>query len=87
MRTSLISRRRAALAVAAAWAALPAFAQGSYPDKPVRMIVGFPAGTRSCSPSSTAGPKRALPMWPMRSVSTSVRRSLAGAACPLLMAG
>ena len=48
MRTSLISRRRAALAVAAAWAAcaaLPAFAQGSYPDKPVRMIVGFPAGT------------------------------------------
>ena len=45
MRTSLISRRRAALTVAAACAALPAFAQGSYPDKPVRMIVGFPAGT------------------------------------------
>ncbi|MGJ7519206.1 Bug family tripartite tricarboxylate transporter substrate binding protein [Variovorax sp. LT1P1] len=41
--------RRTALAVAAAWAAcaaLPAFAQGSsYPDKPVRIIVGFPAGT------------------------------------------
>jgi len=36
------------LAVAAAWAActaLPAFAQGSYPDRPVRLIVGFPAGT------------------------------------------
>lgn len=48
MRTSLISRRRAALAVAAAWAAcaaLPALAQGSYPDRPVRLIVGFPAGT------------------------------------------
>ena len=44
-----ISRRRTTLAVAAAWAAcaaLPAFAQGSsYPDKPVRIIVGFPAGT------------------------------------------
>ena len=44
-----ISRRRTALAVATAWvacAALPAFAQGSsYPDKPVRIIVGFPAGT------------------------------------------
>lgn len=44
MRTSLISRRRAALAVAAC-AAHPALAQGSYPDRPVRLIVGFPAGT------------------------------------------
>jgi len=48
-RSSLTSTRRAALAVAAAcvaFAALPASAQGSgYPDKPVRIIVGFPAGT------------------------------------------
>lgn len=42
--------RRTALALAATTLAtlglaLPAAAQGSYPDKPVRIIVGFPAGT------------------------------------------
>ncbi|MDA7419180.1 tripartite tricarboxylate transporter substrate-binding protein [Xenophilus arseniciresistens] len=40
--------RRSALTLAALGLmglALPAAAQGSYPDKPVRIIVGFPAGT------------------------------------------
>ena len=40
--------RRAALSLAALGAlglALPAGAQGTWPDKPVRIIVGFPAGT------------------------------------------
>lgn len=35
---------RAILAAAFAFLALPAFAQGHYPDKPIRVIVPFPAG-------------------------------------------
>src|SRR5690349_3873632 len=32
-------------ALAAAWLAHPAFAQAPYPTKPVKLVVGFPAGT------------------------------------------
>jgi tripartite-type tricarboxylate transporter receptor subunit TctC len=39
-----VSTRRAVLALAAAFAAGPAAAQGAFPTKPVKIIVGFPAG-------------------------------------------
>ncbi len=44
--TRLAGRRWAigALAAACAWGSLPAFAQGAYPNKPIRMIVSVGAG-------------------------------------------
>ncbi|MDR6858600.1 tripartite tricarboxylate transporter substrate binding protein [Variovorax guangxiensis] len=42
----MIARRNLLCAVggAAAWHFLPSFAQDSYPNRPVRLVVGFPAG-------------------------------------------
>lgn len=50
MTPSCMSRRRAGaltLAVLGALAALPATAQGSFPDKPIRLVVPFPPGGTS----------------------------------------
>ncbi|WP_228898150.1 tripartite tricarboxylate transporter substrate binding protein [Acidovorax sp. Leaf73] len=46
METSMIARRNFCFAVtgATAWQVLPASAQDSYPDRSVRLVVGFPAG-------------------------------------------
>jgi tripartite-type tricarboxylate transporter receptor subunit TctC len=43
MNTNLFPRRTL-LALAAALLAAPAFAQGSYPDRPIRLMVGYSAG-------------------------------------------
>ena len=50
MNTQRLNRRHAAglaLAALGAWAALPAVAQSSFPDKPIRLVVPFPPGGTS----------------------------------------
>ncbi len=56
----MISRRHLPLAAAALAAAAPAAAQGSFPDRPIRFLVGYPAG----GPSDTFARLLAAQMGP-----------------------
>ncbi len=56
----MIRRRQTMLAAAAALAASPAAAQGAFPDRPIRFLVGYPAG----GPSDTFARLLAAQMGP-----------------------